>query len=93
MTVTKVLIVNMWGKAFAGFSKGELNKSFCDLAEEFFKAKGCEVKRTNVADGWKVDEELEKYAWCDFVFYQSPTDWMGKLEQLYQIDPSFHLCH
>lgn len=76
--INKVYIVNLWGKSFDGFSKGQLNKTLCRAAEEFFKSKGCEIKTTNVAeDDYKVDEELEKYQWADVIFYQSPTNWMG----------------
>ena len=75
--VNKVFIVNLWGKSFSGFSKGELSNSFCALAEDFFTSKGCEIKRTNVADEYDVEEELKKYKWADVVFYQSPTNWMG----------------
>ena len=75
--VKKVFVVNLWGKSFNGFSKGELNNSFCALAEEFFKSKGCEIKRTDIAEEYNVEEELEKYKWADVVFYQSPTNWIG----------------
>ena len=75
--IKKVYIVNLWGKSFAGFSKGKLNDSYCKLAEEFFKAKGCEIKKTNVAEPYVVEEEIEKYKWADCIFYQSPTNWMG----------------
>lgn len=78
MKLDKVLIVNLWGKSFKPFSNGGLNKLYCDTAEDFFKAKGCEIKHCNVAEGdYNVDDEIAKYQWCDFVFYQSPTNWMG----------------
>ena len=77
--VKKVFIVNLWGKAYSGFSKGQLSKSFCELAEEFFEAKGCEIKSTNVCDEYNVDDELEKYQWADLIYYQSPTNWMVRL--------------
>ena len=75
--VKKVFIVNLWGKSYSAFSKGELNKSFCALAKDFFEAKGCEVKCSNVAEEYIVDQEIEKYQWADVVLYQSPTNWMG----------------
>ena len=72
--VKNVFIVNLWGKNHTGYSKGQLNKSFCDSAEDFFRAKGCQIRTTNVSDGdYSFDEEIEKYQWADFVFYQSPT--------------------
>lgn len=77
MAIKKVWIVNLWGKAFKGFSKGELNASFCDLAKEYFKSKGCEIKTTKVSEDYTVPEELEKHKWADLIVFQSPTNWMG----------------
>lgn len=77
MQVNKVWIVNLWGKAFSGFSKGELNKLFCSQAQEFFAGKGCEIQTTNISEDYSVDDEIAKYQWCDLIFYQSPTNWMG----------------
>ena len=77
MTAKKVLIVNLWGKAFKPFSNGLANKAFCNVAETFFKAKGYEIKTTNVAEGYNVDEEIGKYQWCDLIFYQSPMNWFS----------------
>jgi len=78
MKIEKVWIVNLWGKAFSGFSKGKLNASMCEVAEQVFQSQGCEVKYTKIADGnYKVEDELEKYQWADFILFQSPTNWMG----------------
>jgi len=76
-SVKKVLIVNLWGKSFSGFSKGQLNKSFCDMAEQFYLEKGCEIKTTRVAEDYNVEDELAKYQWADLILYQSPVNWMG----------------
>lgn len=75
--INNVFVVNMWGKAFSGFSKGTLNTAFADMSADYFASKGCEVKRTNVWEAYDVDEEIGKYQWADLVVYQSPTNWMG----------------
>ena len=87
MQIKNVFIVNLWGKAYSGFSKGELNKSFCALAQDFFKGKGCDIKTTNVCEDYEVEKEIEKYQWADFVFYQSPTNWMVRTSYFVVVCP------
>ena len=76
-TIKNVYIVNLWGKSFEGFSKGKLNQSFVDLADEYFKSKGCDIKYTKVCESYDIQDEIEKYKWADLIVYQSPCNWMG----------------
>ena len=72
----KVLILNLHQK-YEGFANGELTKLLIAEAEDFFTENGFEVQKTHVDEGYSVDEELDKFAWADLFFVQSPVYWMG----------------
>lgn len=59
------------------FSEGKLNRSLTELAESVLKEKGCEVRVSNSADGYSVEEELANHQWADAVILQAPVNWMG----------------
>ncbi|MCK9336890.1 MAG: NAD(P)H-dependent oxidoreductase [Arcobacteraceae bacterium] len=71
-----VLIIN-GHKYYEGISEGKLNGAFVQKAKEFFTTNGFEVKLTEIDKGYDVQEELEKFAWADFILFQYPTNWMG----------------
>ena len=59
------------------FSKGELNRSLVQLAEDHLLGNGYEVQVTTMADEFDVAEEIERHQWADVVFLQTPVNWMG----------------
>ncbi|WP_299529201.1 NAD(P)H-dependent oxidoreductase [Ulvibacterium sp.] len=59
------------------FSEGRLNASLVERAEQFFKNKGFEIRKTITQDAYDVDEEIGKFKWADIVFFQTPLNWMG----------------
>lgn len=71
----KVLIIN--GFTPNAFSKGELNKSLTEKAKQQLKNAGYEVKTTEVATDYNIEEELEKHTWADTIILQTPVNWMG----------------
>lgn len=46
-------------------------------AKAFFLSQGYDVKETTIDSGYDIAEELEKFAWADLFFVQSPVYWMG----------------
>lgn len=73
--MTNVFIINGHHTSFG--SPGTLNASLAGRAEEFFKAKGFEVTKTKVEDGYGIPDEIEKFKRADVVFLQMPINWMG----------------
>jgi modulator of drug activity B len=73
--MNKVLIIN--AHQHYSFSEGKLTKTLVDKIEGQLKAKGYEIKHSNVMENYKVDDELEKHTWADAIILQSPVNWMG----------------
>ncbi|MBU0632530.1 NAD(P)H-dependent oxidoreductase [bacterium] len=71
-----VLIIN-GHQYYEGVAEGRLTQSYIDIADEFFKNHGFSVKHSNVDKKYDVKEELEKFAWADFILLQYPVYWMG----------------
>ena len=71
----KVLIINAHQPY--PFSEGKLNKSLIDKMDAQLKAKGYEVKHSNVTDEYNPADEVQKHLWADVVILQSPVNWMG----------------
>ena len=71
----KVFIIN--GHQKYPFSRGRLNASLVEKAEEFFRLQNYEVRKTTMEDSYKVEEEIEKFKWADLIFFQTPLNWMS----------------
>ncbi|WP_457898585.1 NAD(P)H-dependent oxidoreductase [Rhizobium sp. LEGMi198b] len=59
------------------FSEGALNNALTERAESFFKRQGFEVRKTITENPYDVPREIEKFKWADYVFVQTPLNWMG----------------
>jgi len=71
-----VLLLNLHQK-YDGFAEGNLTRDILAEAKKFFSEHGYEVRETVIDEGYDVSEELEKFAWADVFFVQSPVYWMG----------------
>ena len=71
----KVLILD-GGKKF-GSSGGKLNTLLCDVASSELEAKGYEVIRTKIDDGYEVESEVQKLIQSDIIIFQYPGWWMS----------------
>lgn len=72
----KVLILD-GGKVF-GSSGGKLSTLLCDIAEQELKAKGHEVLRTKIDDGYDIETETKKVLSADAIIWQYPGWWMNE---------------
>ena len=72
----KVLILD-GGKKF-GSSGGKLNTLLCDVASSELEAKGYEVIRTKIDDGYEVESEVQKLIQSDIIIFQYPGWWMSE---------------
>lgn len=70
-----VLIIN--GHQPYSFAQGQLNQSLVERATRQLTDKGYAIQRTQVADGWDVEEEIAKHQWADVIILQMPVNWMG----------------
>ena len=71
-----VLILNLHQK-YEGFANGELTARIVEEARRFFEEKEFQISETVIESGYDVETELEKFAWADIFFVQSPVYWMG----------------
>lgn len=71
----KILILN--GTKNFGHSQGSLNTYLTNYAKDLLVQNKCEVKITSIDVEYDIEEEIEKYLWCDVVIYQMPAWWMG----------------
>ncbi|NRA55583.1 MAG: NAD(P)H-dependent oxidoreductase [Gammaproteobacteria bacterium] len=71
----KILILN-GGKSF-GHSKGELNDTMTNVAQQHLLSLGHEVQVTVIDEGYDVDAEIDKWVWADVIIQQTPAWWMG----------------
>jgi len=76
ITVKNILIINAHQR-YEGFAEGKLNRTMVGAMEEVFKAKGCDIKLTNIEEGYDVNEEIEKHDWAELIITQSPVYWFG----------------
>jgi len=58
-------------------AKGELTKAILEEIEGFLKPKSFVFKRTDIEKGYKLDEEIQKMLWADYVIFQFPVFWMS----------------
>ncbi|MBU1642331.1 NAD(P)H-dependent oxidoreductase [bacterium] len=71
-----VLIIN--GHQYhKGPAEGKLTKTFIDAANDFFISNGFNVKNSAVESSYDIGEEVEKFAWADYILFQHPVFWMG----------------
>lgn len=76
---------------YEGFSAGELNSSALKLIEDNLVAKGYNIKKTHIYDGYDINEEIDKHEWASVVICQTPINaflppWIYKK----YIDSIFH---
>jgi len=74
--MNKVLIIN-GHQRYEGIAEGKLTQTFIDSASNFFDSNDFEVKHTHIDNGYDVNEEVEKFAWADYIFFQYPVYWMS----------------
>lgn len=71
-----VLIINGHQK-YPVVAEGNLTQAYIDTATQFFKENGFNVKHSVVESAYDIKEELEKFAWADYILFQYPVYWMG----------------
>lgn len=71
-----VLIINGHQK-YADIAEGKLTKIFIDAANDFCLKNGLNVQHSVVESAYDVKEELDKFAWADYILLQHPVYWMG----------------
>jgi len=71
----KVLIIN-GHQYYENIAEGKLTQRYIDKANEFITTNGFEVKNTAIDKGYDVKEEVEKFAWADYILFQYPVYWM-----------------
>lgn len=71
-----VFIVNAHQK-WEHVSEGKLNGSLTEQAFNFFKDRGINVEETRIADGYDVEEQIEKHVSSDLVILQTPIFWFN----------------
>lgn len=71
-----VLIINGHQK-YDQIAEGKLTQIFIDNANDFFNSNGFSVKNTKVESSYDIKEEVEKFAWADYILLQYPVYWMG----------------
>jgi len=69
-----VLLINAHLK-YAGLSEGKLNSSFFEVAKKYFTSKSYQILETKISDGYKTDDEVEKYLQADIIILQTPVNW------------------
>lgn len=72
----KVLVIN-GHQYYEGVAEGGLTSEYIKRANEYLKSNGYEVKNSHPDKEYNVEEELEKWSWADFIFFQYPVYWMG----------------
>lgn len=71
-----VLLLNLHQK-YEGLANGNLTRDILAEAKRYFLEHGYEVRETTIEEGYELGDELEKFAWADVLFVQSPVYWMG----------------
>ena len=73
--MSNILIIN--GHQYYPFSEGKLNATLVDKAVSIFQSKGHSTRVVTMQDNIDVEKELENHQWADYVFLQTPVNWMG----------------
>ena len=66
--MSKVFIIN--GHQPYPFAKGELNAALVERAEDHLAAAGHEVRQSEVAKGYDVEDEVANHQWADVIIMQ-----------------------
>lgn len=72
----KVLIIN-GHQRYDGIAEGGLTSEYIKTANAFCNDNGYEIKNTHIDKGYDVKEEIDKFAWADFILLQYPVYWMS----------------
>lgn len=95
--MNKILIIN--GHQPYPFAPGRLNGTLTTLAQELLQARGYQTQLTEVAQGWELEDELDKHQWADVVLLQMPVNWMSMpwslkkyMDELYTAGMDGRLC-
>lgn len=70
----KIFILN--GHKYYPFQQGRLNRTLFDEICSIVEPEN-EIKTTVIEEGYKIEEETEKYKWADIVIYQTPMNWFS----------------
>ncbi len=71
-----VLIIN-GHQRYDEVAEGNLTRMYINSASEFFNNNGFNVKHSVVESNFDVKEEVQKFAWADYILFQYPIYWMG----------------
>ncbi|OUR73690.1 flavodoxin [Arcobacter sp. 31_11_sub10_T18] len=71
-----VLIINGHQK-WEGVANGDLTQQFVSTTNDFLKENGFNIKNTITQSDYVIQDELDKFAWADYIFLQFPIYWMG----------------
>ena len=95
--MSKILILN--GHQPYPFAKGDLNATFIDQARAYLETAGHEIRLTQVATGYDVEQEVAHHQWADIVIMQFPVNWMmvpwsfkEYMDQVYTAGMDGQLC-
>lgn len=59
------------------FSRGQLNASLVQKAQEMLEKNGYDTRVIKIDDEWNIEQELENHLWADTIILQTPVNWMG----------------
>ena len=71
-----VLIIN-GHQYYENIAEGKLTAIFIDAANTFFTSNDFNVKNTVIESDYDISEEVDKFAWADYILFQYPVYWMG----------------
>ena len=71
-----ILIINAH-QTWEGMSEGKLNKMYQELFASYFKTHNFLIKKTNIEEGYNIDEEIDKHDWADLIITQTPVFWFN----------------
>ena len=71
-----VLIINGHQK-YNEIAEGNLTRAYINKADKFLCQNNFVVKHSTVESNYSIDEEVEKFAWADYIIVQYPVYWMG----------------
>jgi modulator of drug activity B len=71
-----VLILN-GHQYYKDIAEGNLTRSYINKADEFLSENGFTIKHSTVDKEYDINEEVEKFAWADYIIFQYPVYWMS----------------
>jgi len=69
-----ILVIN--GHQKYSSAKGTLNQTLMNKMISLLSEKN-NIKTTNIQNGYKVEEEQQKFLWADIIIYQTPIYWFS----------------